>query len=74
MKNMKHLQKFDAFDSSINEAEFSGRALKAQKFIELAIAVAEKYQREPDKVRTALMDQSMTYDIVKKLTDAVNKI
>lgn len=71
---MKHIQNFNVFDSSLNEAEFSGRALKAQKFIELAIAVAEKYQREPDKVRDALMDHSMTYDIVKKLTDAVNKI
>jgi hypothetical protein len=71
---MKRIQNFEVFESSVNEAEFSGRALKAQKFIELSIAVAEKFQREPDKVREVLMDHSMTYDTVKKLTDAVNKI
>lgn len=73
---MKHIQKFENFNSKddVNEAEFSGRMLKAQKLIDLCNLVSQKFATNPDAVRQALVDHTMSYDTIKKLVASVEKV
>jgi hypothetical protein len=61
------------FKDFVNEGEFSGRALKAQKFIEMCQAVVDKYNTSPDETRDMLGDHPMTYDAMKKITTEAKK-
>ena len=68
------MSEFQSFNDFLNEADFSGKLLKSQKLIDLCILVSEKFKTEPDKVREILSDHTMSYDLMKKLSDSINKL
>ena len=72
---MDRIEEFQTFvESQIIEESLVGRDLKAQKFVDLCIAVAEKAVSNPDEVRRAVKDHTLSYGDIKKFTDAISKI
>ena len=73
---MKRVKTFEDFSEGnhLDEDRLMGRELKAQKFIDMCIAVAEKAISNPEQARRVVADHTLSYDLLKKITDAINKI
>ena len=63
-----------SYDDYIAEERLMGKALKAQKFIELCQLVAQKANSDLAATRDAVADHTLSYDLMKGISDKLQKL